>query len=505
MSRPKWGIGRIAIFVVLTAIPVLILLPAMPQWMTVLHDWEEVGASRRSAIAATLAKIQQDAALMQVLGAPVAVAPGTHGSVTVDTTGWQEARLLIPVRGKDGQAVARIAAGRVKGAWTYSTFQVLFAKSRTSVDLLAGKVTHDDASVSADVKKLPAAPVAFMAMKTPPPEVPADFPCVVGGLGANAKPPRLTMCPIDADPGGPVDEAEADFRQSAMVLRETDLYVDDVFQVPLTRTYTSWDWATPDHVHAFGINTNDYWDIAPRGTRFPYTFQYLVLADGDVLYFRRVSVGGRYDNAVFQHTQTDTRFYKATERWNGNGWTTRLTDGEEIFFPESYSARSLAQGAATEIRNGQGDVLKLQRDAKRNLKEILTPHGKWIRFTYDGESRVIRAEDDAGHWAQYGYNRKGLLTAVRLSTGKARYFSYWSGARMAEITDGHGKVLLKNWYRGGELIRQVFGDGEEFQYRYEPSKNGRYFTKVYVTLPDHSVKEIDEAKYIPETMKKYGW
>ena len=115
-------VGRIAIMVVLTAIPVSLLLLVLPHWMTLGRERREAKTSRRSVIAATLEKIHQDAALTQELGAPVVAAPGTRGLVTVDKTGWQEARLLIPVRGKDGQAVARIAAGRVKGGWTYSTF-----------------------------------------------------------------------------------------------------------------------------------------------------------------------------------------------------------------------------------------------------------------------------------------------------------------------------------------------------------------------------------------------
>ena len=43
-------------------------------------------------------------------------------------------------------------------------------------------------------------------------------------------------------------------------------------------------------------------------------------------------------------------------------------------------------------------IVQLLRDSQRNLREIRTPHGHWIRFSYDGLSRIARAEDDAGHW-----------------------------------------------------------------------------------------------------------
>lgn len=490
--KPAKQGGRIASLVLLVTIAVLLIVVGVVEKFAT----HKIQVIRRSAIAAVLAQVNANAALQQELGAPVVVASGTRGKVTMDKTGWQEARLLVPVRGRFGQAVARIAAGRVKGAWTFSTFQVVFGNSRTGVDLQTGKETQDDVNGVASVKNLPAAPLPFTVMKATPPDVPADYPCVVGGLGESAKPPQLTMCPIDVDPGGPVDEAEADLRYGHMVLRETDLYDDDVFQVPLTRTYTSIDWATNDHVHAFGRNTSFYWNMAPRGTRFPYTYQYIVLADGDVLYFRRVSVGGSYSNAVFQHTQTNTRFYKATQRWNGHGWTLRLVGGEQIFFPDSYNAKNLAQGAPTEIRDGRGNVLKLIRGPKRNLNEIQTPHGHWIRMAYDGDSRIVRAEDDGGNWAEYGYNQDGLLSVVLSSTGRVRHFEY-SGGVMVEVTDKYGKALLKNWYVGVQLVRQQFSDGEEFSYRYVTSKDHAYYTKVYVTLPDHSAKVINVGGYIP--------
>jgi hypothetical protein len=88
-----------------------------------------------------------------------------------------------------------------------------------------------------------------------------------------------------------------------------------------------------------GRNSNHSYDIAPRGSRWPYTFITLVLEDSDFLYFKRISDGTGYADAVFMHTETSTPFYKATIAWNGNGWTLRLADGTEVRFPESYNAK----------------------------------------------------------------------------------------------------------------------------------------------------------------------
>src|SRR6202021_3568625 len=112
------------------------------------------------------------------------------------------------------------------------------------------------------------------------------------------------------------------------------------------------------------------------------------LEDGDFLYFDRASKGTGYADAVFQHTETSTRFYKAITTWNGNGRTTKFADGSEIRFPESYNAKNLAQGAATVMIDAKGTHLELRHDPQRNLQEIRTPQGHWIRFAYDDQSRI---------------------------------------------------------------------------------------------------------------------
>src|SRR5207245_9952405 len=115
------------------------------------------------------------------------------------------------------------------------------------------------------------------------------------------------------------------------------------FEVPLTRSYDSSDWVHSNPVHAFGKNSNHPYDIVPVGTRNPYTYQMILLEDGDFLYFDRISKGTGYADAVYQHTETYTRFYNATQTWNGNGWTMKLADGWEIRFPEAYSAKNAAK------------------------------------------------------------------------------------------------------------------------------------------------------------------
>lgn len=107
------------------------------------------------------------------------------------------------------------------------------------------------------------------------------FPCVSATVHPGGVFPQLGKCAMPTTHEGVVDRFEADLRSAEFVLQETDLRIKDVFDVPLTRSYRSWDWVHPNRIHAFGRNSNHPYDIAPLGTRNPYTYQMLVLEDGE--------------------------------------------------------------------------------------------------------------------------------------------------------------------------------------------------------------------------------
>jgi YD repeat-containing protein len=335
----------------------------------------------------------------------------------------------------------------------------------------------------------------------PGPTMDGSFPCVFESVGESDPPPQLGKCSAPTTHSGPVDRFEVDLRYGHFVLRQSDLYVKDVFDVPLTRTYNSGDFMHPNRVHAFGKNTNHPFDIAPTGTRYPYTVQWLLLEDGDFLDFPRVSEGTSFADAIYQHTETSTEFYKAVTAWNGDGWTTWRTDGFAITFPEAYKATTMAQGAATEMRDQDGNRLQLIRDGLRNLMEIRTPHNHWIKFKYDDQSRIVRAQDDKGHWADYRYDGNGMLTDVTFSSGHKRYYSY-TGDLMTAIEDENHRVVLRNSYTATSLTGQDFGNGQIYSYSYVPSENGLFAESAAVTSPDGRTTPIALGASVPEFFRK---
>ena len=94
-----------------------------------------------------------------------------------------------------------------------------------------------------------------------------------------------------------------------------------------------------------------------------------------------------------------------------------------MVFPESDNAESMAQAAAAEMQDDKGNRLELHRDRDRNLTEIEAPNHHWVRFKYDDETRVKRADDDAGEWVLYDYDKDGYLMDVIHSTGEGRHYT----------------------------------------------------------------------------------
>ncbi len=298
-----------------------------------------------------------------------------------------------------------------------------------------------------------------------------------------------------------VDIFEVDLRYGAFMVRQTDLFLQDSFAAPFTRTYNSADWFHPNPEHAFGKYSNQTYDIAPVGTRNPYTWQAILLEDGNFAYFDRVSPGTSYDDAVFRHTETSSRFYKSFTYWNGDGWTTKLADGSKIIFPESYNAKKIADGAPTEIVAANLGKLLLHRDANRNLQEIRTPHNHTITLAYDDRERITRAQDDAGNWVEYLYGVDGMLGAVRYSSGQERHYEY-EHYMMTTISDEKNNILLRNRYVNRLLVAQQFADGTVYQYAYHWAPGGRYAENVDIVRADGTQYTVHTGDSVPDHIRQ---
>ena len=78
-------------------------------------------------------------------------------------------------------------------------------------------------------------------------------------------------------------------------------------------------------------------------------------------------------------------------------WELTLTDGTTYVFGEYAPLQA--------IRNRHGEQLTITRESGQtgNITQITSPHGRWVKFGYDGSNRIIEAIDNAGRQLKYTY------------------------------------------------------------------------------------------------------
>jgi hypothetical protein len=459
---------------------------------------------RREAVHEALLRLQSNADIVRYLGTPLTISGEIVGQVKADETGWREVRLILPLRGGKGTGVAQVVGGRGTGPWTFTTLEVLIAPARKRVDLISGRVVDHDDEGYVDAHTQVAVAAIYLSTEVPAPIRGAEFPCI----SAPARPrgaPRLGTCtprlPLTSLANGPTDEFLLDLRYGKFVLRQTDLSIaDGDLEVPLTRTYASEFWAHYSKSNAFGLHSTHDFDAAPVGSRNPYTYMRIVLPDGDFLHFPRISRGSGYADAVYQHSETSSPFYGTILRWTGEGWATTLRDGSKIHFPESYHARSMAQGAADLMTDSSGRQIQLLRDRQRNLHMIETPNRHRITLTLDGHGRIVRAAGSEGQQVDYRYGPSGTLTDVSFADGRARHYRY-DGPLLTQVRDETGRVLIENAYYQGRVVRQTYANGQSCRIQYDLALDGAYATRAVVETPDGDIRSVRPEDFVPQWVR----
>jgi hypothetical protein len=299
----------------------------------------------------------------------------------------------------------------------------------------------------------------------------------------------------------PVEQFEVDLHSGEFILRQTDFFVPDVVPIALIRTYHSWNQAA----YAFGMGANHPYDIAPTGTRNPYTFMDLNLEDGREIHFERISEGRGYADAVYEHDDTSSEFYGGQISWNGDGWDMHLHDGSTYLFPEAYNAKNFAQAAAREIDDGRGHRIQLLRGPTGNLNRIISPSGHELDLYYDPNGRIFRAGhgenvlsykyDSTGHLAKVSKNGRDVYTLeyqqVPVSKG-------WDGQMMTGVYDANGTRIVQNKYLDARIAEMELADGKVYRFKYHA--DSREVLETTVEFPDGKVStfRFSRGRLIPE-------
>ncbi len=296
----------------------------------------------------------------------------------------------------------------------------------------------------------------------------------------NAPPEGPEPCE-ECEDGDPVDLATGLF-----VYSKTDLVIPDTLPLVLTRTYRPRDTVS----RPFGIGATHPYELFIIGDTFPYTFADLILPDGGRVHYERISPGTGFSDAVYEHTETPSIYYKTQIRYVGGRWHLTLHDGTVYEFPDAENAPTPRQAAMVAMHDRFGNAYTFTRDSNSNLTKITSPNGRYIEFTYDASFRITQAKDNIGRTVNYTYDSSGRLWKVTDANGGVTEHLYDTSNRMTKITDPRGILYLTNQYdTNGRVIKQTQADSTFFTFAYTLNGSGQV-TQTDVTDPRGNVRRV---------------
>ena len=296
--------------------------------------------------------------------------------------------------------------------------------------------------------------------------------------------------PSNAPPEGPEDCQECkdgdpvDLGTGLFVYNQTDLVIQDVIPLALTRTYRPRDTVS----RPFGIGTSHPYEIFLVGDFNTYAFIELILPDGGHIRYERLFPGINFDTQ-FEHTATPGAFYKSILAWNGGGWNLTLRNGTVYNFPDSDGMIGPRFAAMTGMHDRNGNSLILTRN-NGNLTKITSPNGRWIDFTYDASNRITQARDNIARTVNYTYDASGRLATVTDANGGVTQYTYDTSNRMTKVTDPKGVAFLTNTYdTNSRVTKQTQADSTTYLYSYTIGANGK-ISQTDVTDPRGNVRRV---------------
>ena len=127
------------------------------------------------------------------------------------------------------------------------------------------------------------------------------------------------------------------------------------------------------------------------------------------------------------------------------------------------------------IRDPYGNTLTLTRASGQtgNITKITSPHGRWVKLSYDGSNRITEVTDNGGQHLKYEY-ASGLLAKMTDPAGRETEYAYNGSGQMTSVTNARGNKYLQTAYdANGRVEKQTDGDGGTFEFAYKLNGEGK--------------------------------
>jgi RHS repeat-associated protein len=279
---------------------------------------------------------------------------------------------------------------------------------------------------------------------------------------------------------GMVSGDPVDLYTGLFTYRKSDLEIPDTLPISMQRTYRPLD----SNSYSFGIGTTSPYDIR-LWSETNYTEADLVLPDGSKVHYVRTSPGVGYIEAVYEPTGPAGPYAGSKLEYNLStpGFDLKLANGITFMFGEVAPLQA--------IRDRYGNTLTLTRESGQNgnITRITSPHGRWVKLSYDESNRITDAVDNGGRHLEYTY-ASGRLTKVKGLDGRVTEYEYDGSGRMKAVINARGNKYLQVAYdANGRVEKQIAGDGAIFEFDYDLDGEGKVEATA-VTDPEGNQRKV---------------
>ena len=337
--------------------------------------------------------------------------------------------------------------------------------------------------------------------------------------------------------GDPIDLGSGVFKESW-----TDITVNDVIPISITRTYQSDDFNS----RGFGVGMNlsyDMYAYLPNLLIGNYSTAAIVLPDGTQIPFTAVNGTGSNFRQMELISATPGRFYGARMYWSHGpvdagsfpvypsgysggeaqdpeGIQVVLKDGTMYVFSDSYGTlKMIADRFGNRVLLTRNCVTNNQQEPCGEITTITSPNGHHLYLTWNagtffqGINQLTKVTDDAGRSVVYNYTNpfpssNTTLYSVQDPDANLSYY-YWTpnsqsnAMQLTSMKDANGHVPFTNVYCtastcsssqapdiDGQVLTQTLADTSVFTMTYKGTTETDVSAVLANNAPSNPVKTV---------------